>query len=111
LQAFYATYGIIDAQAMQNAIGSGLNNTVCTTNLAPSENLTYYPAGKILGSFGMVMTPYAADTSLGDQASVATQIFSVGSTGAISDGTPSLENSSRWSISEKKILRNHRAGY
>jgi hypothetical protein len=88
-----------------------MSSSTCTANLAPTSGLTYFPAGKHIGNFGLITEPYAADTSLGTQASSATMTFSVGATGAVSTAPTNVESSSRWSINEKKILRNHNAGY
>lgn len=120
----------IDTTAYASATASGLttqtsanggcprDNAAATSVIgsATTGNMTYFPAGKALGSNTAVVKPDASFTSIGTQATSATQTFTIGAEGAISNdkittGAAGTGNDSVFTINETKVLQNVRAGY
>lgn len=101
----------ISAVAESTAVSSGLNTTICPRNLAPTPDQTHFAAGKQIGGIGLMLEPFAADTSIGTQTDNNTMTFVIGATGVIFSRSISASTSSRWSINNRKVLTNISVGY
>jgi type IV pilus assembly protein PilA len=100
----------LDASTYASAVNSGLLAAGCSSTLAATTDITYFLAGKAVGT---LTTTQAAITSsaIGTQAATASQTFLIGAGGIIDGNFNTDATSSYLTIDNNKILSVVRQGY
>lgn len=111
----YYTVGInvtaaVNATASASAGNSGLDTAVCTPTLAAADNVTYFIAGKGVGST-ITTNAGITNSALGTQATTTDMTFKIGAAGIIDGAFTTDATSSYVTIDHAKVILVVRQGY
>ena len=101
----------IDNPAHLSAVNSGMSTAACADALAAGSLVTYFPAGKTIGSSPALLVTTAANNSIGNQSADATMVFQMSAEGIVSSKKVTAATASIWSMNQDKIMTNISVGY
>ncbi len=101
----------INDVAHSSAVNSGMSTTICADDLAAANGTTFFAAGKTIGGTAALTDVLAADSSIGSQADDANMLFTIGANGIISSKAVTAATSSRWTMTQDKVMTNVSVGY
>ena len=95
--------------AYGSAVSSGLSSAACVDGAAAATGVSFFPAGKTIGS--TAASTVVTGAALGTQAADATMTFTITAKGIISSKAIVVGDMSMWTMNQDKIMTNVQVGY